>query len=81
MAGSDFAALNSSHGNCGGGFGFGQWFSLFCLDLNYCIGFAAIEIVNAEFVIVADAVGKGAFESRIKSWGHWLTLKRLQISD
>ena len=37
----------------------------------YCIGFAAVEIVDAEFVVVADAVGQGAFELWVEELGTW----------
>ena len=43
-----------------GGFGFGQRFSLFWLDLKWFLIVAAVEIVDAEFVVVADAVGESA---------------------
>ncbi len=57
---------NSSSEITASGFGFGQWVSLFWLDLNFCVSLAAVEIVNAEFVVVADTVGEGAFELRVE---------------
>jgi hypothetical protein len=60
----------------GDGFGSGQWVSLFWLELNWCWTLAAIKIVDAEFVVEADAVGEGAFELRIEGHG-----KRLQVED
>jgi hypothetical protein len=52
--------------NCYDSFRFGQWLSLFRLDLSLSC-FSTVEIVDAEFVVIADAFGKGAFELWVES--------------
>jgi hypothetical protein len=38
---------------------------------------ATVEIIDAKFVVVADALGEGAFELRAEGWRHGES----QISD
>ena len=59
-----------------GSFGSGQRFSLFWLDLNLLLTLAAVEIVDAEFVVVADAVGESAF-----NWGLGAFVAILELND
>ena len=70
------------------GFGSGQWVSLFWLNLDS--GLAPVEIppvkiIDAEFIVVADAIGQSAFELWVQEWGHGISKQlpdfRLMISD
>jgi hypothetical protein len=55
-------------GTYGCGFGSGQWLSLFWLDLDSSI--APVKVVDAKFIVVADAIGQGTFELWVQGCEH-----------
>src|SRR6185312_7641547 len=55
-----------------------QWLSLFWLDLDGDL--APVKIIDAKFIVVADALGQRKLELWVQGSGHG-NFKRLQISD